>query len=115
MREIREFLNIASSWIVLAIALYMIFAVIPAHAVPFQYCKNESVLVIQDNFTVCGPSPVLNPSDLECQQYNRSMEEVCAAGCANSQCTPLAFDRSILIAGVIIGVFVVILVIRRYG
>lgn len=82
------------------------------------YCVNSSIIGINDTFEICGNSPVLNPASLNCQNYTRHMEEVCAAGCdpKTSSCTPLPMERLYIIVGVIILVlgFIVYLA-RRYG
>ena len=33
------------------------------------YCKDSNTLVINDTYQVCGASPVLNPGNLNCQNY----------------------------------------------
>lgn len=82
------------------------------------YCKDNMTLVINETFTVCGASPVLNPNAQNCRDYARTREEVCAAGCDPKigACTALPMERLAIVGGVIILVlgFIVYLA-RRYG
>ena len=86
--------------------------------VSITYCQNSTTLAINDTYEICGGSPVLNPSVLNCQNYTRHREEVCASGCDpnTAACTPLPIDRLAIIGGVIILIlgFIVYLA-RRYG
>ena len=81
------------------------------------YCKDSNTLAINDTYQVCGNSPVLNPGNLNCQNYTNYREQICASGCdpKTGDCTPSSMDRLIIIAGVIILVlgFIVYLA-RRY-
>lgn len=78
------------------------------------YCKSNSTLTIQETFQICGNSPVLNPLSNNCQYYNKTRDELCAAGCTNGQCTPLGYERLILIVAFIVAVLLLIYIVRRY-
>jgi hypothetical protein len=83
-----------------------------------SYCVDNMTLGLNDTFEVCGNSPVLNPGALNCQNYTRHMEEVCASGCdpKTGTCTPLPMDRLLIVGGVIILVLAFIVYLaRRYG
>lgn len=82
------------------------------------YCKDNGTLVINETFTVCGTSPVLNPNSQNCRDYSRTREEVCAAGCdpKTAACTPLMMDRLLIVVLVAILVFgFIVYLARRYG
>lgn len=90
---------------------------VPSFAQTVSYCRNSSVLAVNETFEVCGPSPVLNPSAVQCANYSRYREEICASGCdpKSSSCAPLPFDRALLIVGIILFVVFFIWVVRRIG
>jgi hypothetical protein len=82
------------------------------------YCVDSNTLAINDTFDVCGNSPVLNPGNLNCQNYTRHMEEECASGCdpKTGACTPSPMERVTIIAAVFILVLAFIVYLaRRYG
>jgi hypothetical protein len=81
---------------------------VPSMAQTVTYCKNSSVLAINETFGICSPA---------CANYSMYREEICAAGCdpKNSSCAPLPFDRALLIVGIILFVVFIIWASRRVG
>lgn len=81
------------------------------------YCLNDSVEVINESYSVCGGSPVLNPDVNFCQNYSNTRQEICAYGCYNSTgtCNPSPVTTALILLLIIVAVIVAVILIWRFS